>query len=189
MHSTCTRPRGSTAPSRQHPHRANLSPTSRALLACHPALSLNASPVMCLSICPLLRITTIYPLACSATRRRGRYMCWLRHAITTFIRRYPSPGSRETCARAYRFTFRPAGTFQCATRSIDAATGLLRFQGIGRMCSRLGRGNRGEYPNFQLCPPSLPSCPTTCACHSLLLSSVASGAGMYLRCFTRHTFF
>ena len=103
MHPTCGRLRGSTAPFRQHPHRAYLSPTSRALLACHPALSLNASLIMCLSSCPPLRMTTNYLLACSATRRRGRYMRWLRHAITTFIRRYSSPRCLESHARAYIF--------------------------------------------------------------------------------------
>ena len=102
MLTTCGRPHGLTAPSRQHPHRANLSPTSSAILACHPTLSLNSSPVLCLSSCSLVWTTTNCRLAGPAIRREGRCMHSPRRSITTSTRRYPSVRCYEPRARDHQ---------------------------------------------------------------------------------------
>ena len=61
-----------------------------------------------------------------ALNPRGRYMRCLRHVITTWIRRYPSPGRFDPRARAYSTTpssLYPVDTVWCAIGPINAATG------------------------------------------------------------------
>ena len=67
-----------------------------------------------------------------ALNPRGRYMRCLRRVITTWIRRYPSPGRFKPCARAYSTTLsslHPVGTVWVRYRAHQCRYGPLRFHG------------------------------------------------------------